>query len=102
MSAVKYFKVTSDRLNYPAYYAAYSVEGAKKVAHSDFNSQIRFDVEEVLLKEIPFDVIIHTDALEYKDAQKLCIDRVNDPANEIAQEQKFGTDSRSPYVKFIG
>ncbi len=103
--AVKYFKVTSDRLNSNAYYAAYSVEEAKKVTHSDFNSQIRFEIEEVLLNEIPNTAIVHAASLEYKDAHKLCIDRmnrINDPANAIAQEQKFRTDPRSLYVKFIG
>jgi hypothetical protein len=66
---IKYFKVTSDRLNNPAYYAAYDLDAAKDVAYSDFNSQFRCDFVEVKYTDIPATAIIHTAKLEYADSR---------------------------------
>ena len=68
---IKYFEVTSPRLNYPAYYAAYSLKDAKEVAYSDFNSQFVCKFEDVDLSSIPNDKVIHSANLEYADAKAL-------------------------------
>ena len=70
-SQIKYFKVTSDRLAYPAYYAAYNLADAKEVAYSDFNSQFVCDFKEVTISDIPANTIIHGAKLEYDDAKEL-------------------------------
>ena len=70
---VKYYKVTSDRLNYPAYYAAYNPEEVKKTASSDFNSQFSFRTTQTTLAEIPKDAVILTAELSREDARKLAI-----------------------------
>ncbi len=66
---IKYYKVTSDRLNAPMYYAAYNLGDAKEVAYSGFNSQFACDFEEVQYKDIPATSIIHTAKLEFVDAR---------------------------------
>ncbi len=57
---VKYFKVTSDRFDSPAYYAAHNLNDAKEVAYSDTNSQMLLNFEEVQLTDIPSTSVIHT------------------------------------------
>ena len=66
---IKYFKVTSDRLNYPAYYAAYSLKDAKEVFHSDQNSQVTGNFQEVQYADIPATLIIHPAKLEFTDSR---------------------------------
>lgn len=69
MQRIKFYKVTSDRLNYPAYYAAYSLKDAKEVAYSDYNSQFVCDFEEVEYNNIPATSIIHSAKLEFIDSR---------------------------------
>lgn len=66
---IKYFKVTSDRLNSPMYYAAYNLDDAKEVVYSDFNSQFVCEFEEIKYKDIPVTSIIHTAKLEFVDSR---------------------------------
>lgn len=68
---IKYFKVTSDRLKYPAYYAAYNLVDAKQVAYSDFNSQFLCNFNEVALSDIPRSAVIHSAKLSRDDASKV-------------------------------
>ena len=68
---IKYYKVTADRLNTPAYYAAYSLKDAKEVFSSDTNSQIIGNFEEVEYTDIPATSIIHSAKLEFEDARWL-------------------------------
>ena len=68
---IKYFEVTSERLNYPAYYAAYSLKDAKDEAHSDFDLGSDCEFKEVDLLSIPIDKVIHSANLEYADAKAL-------------------------------
>lgn len=68
---IKYFKVSSDRLNNPAYYAAYNLRDAKEVAYSDFNSQFVCEFEEVSVNDIPRNAVIHSAKLNRDDARKV-------------------------------
>jgi hypothetical protein len=67
--SIKYFEVISDRLNYPAYYAAYNLDDAKEVAYSDFNSQFVANFREIERDSIPPKSVIHDAKLELADAQ---------------------------------
>ena len=66
---IKYFEVTSDRLNGSIYYAAYSLDDAKDVFRSDTNSQMIGNFKEVKYTDIPATSIIHTAKLEYVDSR---------------------------------
>jgi len=57
---IKYFKVTSYRLNSPMYYAAYNLNDARAVAYSDTNRQMFLNFEEVQRTDIPETSVIHT------------------------------------------
>lgn len=66
---IKYFKVTCDRLSYPFYYAAYSLNDAKEVFGSDTNSRMIGNFKEVKYTDIPATSIIHSAKLEYVDSR---------------------------------
>lgn len=66
---IKYYKVTCDRLSYPFYYAAYSLEDAKEVFRSDTNSQMIGNFKEIKYADIPATYIIHPAKLEYVDSR---------------------------------
>jgi hypothetical protein len=66
---IKYFEVTSDRLNGSMYYAAYSLADAKDVFRSDTNSQMIGNFKEVKYTDIPTTSIVHAAKLEYADSR---------------------------------
>jgi hypothetical protein len=68
---VRYFRMTSDRLNEPVYYASYSEDRAKEVAYSDYNSQFVIKCEEIRFVDIPDSARIHGAYLLYEDAKAL-------------------------------
>jgi hypothetical protein len=69
LAMIKYYKVTADRLNCPAYYAAYSLKDAKYEFGADTNSQLIGNFEEVAYADIPATSIIHSAKLEFEDAR---------------------------------
>ena len=66
---VKYFKVTSERFNSPAYYAGYALEKIMREVYSDYNSQFLCHFEQVELADIPSSAIIHAAGLSREDAR---------------------------------
>jgi hypothetical protein len=68
---IKYFKMTSNHLNSPVYYAAYNLRDAIRFGYSEFNSQFACSFEEVQRKDIPKTSIIRSAMLNRADSRSI-------------------------------
>lgn len=68
---VKYFKVTSENLNHPAYYAGYGLDKVMREVYAIYSFLCHF--EEVELADIPPSVNIRTADLSREDVRDIVL-----------------------------